>query len=280
MKRNLVLILLLCFSLTLVLGGCGGKDNDAGKNPEPAPAQTDTSFEDIKEKGYFVVGLDDAFPPMGFRDESNQIVGFDIDLAKEAAKKMGVEVKFQPIVWDSKVEELDSGNIDVIWNGLSVTAERQEQMLFTKPYIKNRQVIVVTENSAIKTKADLEGKKIGIQAGSSAQDAVMADKATYEVIKDNLLEFDDNVMAMRDLKGGGLDAVVVDIIVGKYYVSKHPGEYKFLEEDFGAEDFAVGMRLTDKAFQAELDKALDAMKADGSATKVSEKWFGEDIINK
>ena len=174
----------------------------------------------------------------------------------------------------------NSGNIDVIWNGFSVTPEREKQVLFTKPYIKNRQVIVVTADSPIKTKADLEGKKIGIQAGSSAQDAVLADKATYEVIKDNILEFDDNVMAMRDLKGGGLDAVVVDIIVGKYYVSKHPGEYKFLEEDFGAEDFAVGLRLTDKAFLAEMNKALDAMKADGTASQISDKWFKEDIINK
>jgi polar amino acid transport system substrate-binding protein len=277
LKRKLVLILLLCFSLTMVLGGCGGNDADADKNPQPA--QADTSWEDIKDKGYFVLGLDDAFPPMGFRDESNQIVGFDIDLAKEAAKRMDVDVKFQPIVWDSKVEELNSGNIDVIWNGFSITPERLEQMLFTKPYIKNRQVIVVTADSAINSKADLAGKKIGIQAGSSAQDAVLADEATYEAIKDNLLEFEDNVMALRDLKGGGLEAVVVDIIVGKYYISKHPGEYKFLEEDFGAEDFGIGMRLTDKAFQAELDKALDAMKKDGTASKISDKWFGEDIIS-
>lgn len=278
MKRNLVLILLLCFSLTLVLGGCGSTNNDAGKTPDPA--QTDTSWQDIQDQGYFVVGLDDAFPPMGFRDENNEIVGFDIDLAKEVAKRLGVDVKFQTIVWESKVEELNSGNIDVIWNGFSVTPEREKQVLFTKPYIKNRQVIVVTADSPIKTKADLEGKKIGIQAGSSAQDAVLADKATYDVIKDNLLEFDDNVMAMRDLKGGGLDAVVVDIIVGKYYVSKHPGEYKFLEEDFGAEDFAVGLRLTDKAFLAEMNKALDDMKADGTASQISDKWFKEDIINK
>lgn len=280
MKRKLALILLLCFSLALVLGGCGTGEKDADKTPDKGQTQADTSWEDIKEKGYFVVGLDDAFPPMGFRDENNEIVGFDIDLAKEAAKKLGVDVKFQPIAWDAKVEELDSGNIDVIWNGLSVTEERKTQMLFTKPYIKNRQVIVVNADSTIATKADLVGKKIGIQAGSSAQDAVMADTATYELIKDNLLEFDDNVSAMRDLQGGGIDAVVVDIIVGKYYVSQHPGQYKFLEEDFGAEDFAVGLRLTDKAFQAELDKALDEMKADGTATRVSEKWFGEDIINK
>ena len=278
MKRNLVLILLLCFSLTMVLGGCSSTKNDADKTP--APAQTDTSWQDIQDKGYFVMGLDDAFPPMGFRDEKNEIVGFDIDLAKEAAKRLGVDVKFQTIVWESKLEEINSGNIDVIWNGFSITPERQEQFLFTKPYIKNRQVIVVTADSPIKAKADLEGKKIGIQAGSSAQDAVMADKATYEVIKDNLLEFDDNVMAMKDLKGGGLDAVVVDIIVGKYYVSKHPGEYKFLEEDFGAEDFAVGLRITDKAFLAEMNKALDDMKADGTASEISNKWFSEDIINK
>ncbi len=278
MKRNLILILLLCFSLTMVLSGCSSANNDAEKTP--APAQTDTSWQDIQDKGYFVMGLDDAFPPMGFRDEKNEIVGFDIDLAKEAAKRLGVDVKFQTIVWESKLEEINSGNIDVIWNGFSVTPERQKEYLFTKPYIKNRQVIVVTADSPIKTKADLEGKKIGIQAGSSAQDAVMADKATYEVIKDNLFEFDDNVMAMKDLKGGGLDAVVVDIIVGKYYVSKHPGEYKFLEEDFGAEDFAVGLRITDKAFLAEMNKALDDMKADGTASEISNKWFNEDIINK
>lgn len=278
MKRNLVLILLLCFSLTMVLGGCSSTKNDTNKTPEPA--QTDTSWQDIQDQGYFVMGLDDAFPPMGFRDENNEIVGFDIDLAKEAAKRLGVDVKFQTIVWESKLEEINSGNIDVIWNGFSVTPERQKEYLFTKPYIKNRQVIVVAADSPIKTKADLEGKKIGIQAGSSAQDAVLADKATYEVIKDNLLEFDDNVMAMKDLKGGGLDAVVVDIIVGKYYVSKHPGEYKFLEEDFGAEDFAVGLRMTDKAFLAEMNKALDDMKADGTASQISNKWFKEDIINK
>jgi len=262
----------------MVLSGCSSTKNDAEKTP--GPTQTDTSWQDIQDQGYFVMGLDDAFPPMGFRDEKNEIVGFDIDLAKEAAKRLGVDVKFQTIVWESKLEEINSGNIDVIWNGFSVTPERQKEYLFTKPYIKKRQVIVVTADSPIKTKADLEGKKIGIQAGSSAQDAVMADKATYEVIKDNLLEFDDNVMAMKDLKGGGLDAVVVDIIVGKYYVSKHPGEYKFLEEDFGAEDFAVGLRITDKAFLAEMNKALDDMKADGTASEISNKWFNEDIINK
>jgi len=261
-----------------MIGGCGSKAEDGGKNA--SPVKTDSSWTDIKEKGYFIIGLDDAFPPMGFRDEKNNIVGFDIDLAKEAAKRLGVEVKFQPIVWETKVEELNGGNIDVIWNGLSITEERKKQMLFTSPYIQDRQIIVVTPESTINGKADLAGKKIGIQAQSSAVDAVKADKATYEVIKNNLLEFESNDLALRDLKGGGLQAVVVDEVVGRYYIAKHPGEYRILEDNFGMEDFAVGLRKTDKAFLAELNRVLDAMKADGTAGKISQRWFGEDIIKK
>mgnify|MGYP003809290775 FL=1 len=266
--------------LCLVLGlaaGCGGQAADKGDAQEPA---ADTSWQEIQDKGYFIVGLDDAFPPMGFRDENNEIVGFDIDLAKEAASRLGVEVKFQPISWDAKGEELNSGNIDVIWNGFTITEERKKEFLFTKPYIADRQIIVVRPDSPIATKADLAGKEVGIQAGSSAVEAVMADEATYETIKDTLREFDTNDMALRDLAGGGLDAVVVDEVVGRYYISKHPGEYKVLEENFGMEEFGVGLRLTDKAFHAELDRVLDEMKADGTASDISMKWFGEDIIKK
>ena len=118
------------------------------------------------------------------------------------------------------------------------------------------------------------------QAQSSAVDAVKADTATYEAIKNNLLELESNDLALRDLQGGGVEAVVVDEVVGRYYIAKHPGEYKILEENFGKEDFAVGLRMSDKAFKAELDKTLEAMKKDGTASQISKKWFGEDIITK
>lgn len=275
MRRRIALLLVLGLAMGLFVG-CGQADN-AGS---PEPADADTSWQEIQDKGYFIVGLDDAFPPMGFRDDKNEIVGFDIDLAKEAAARMGVEVQFQPISWDAKGEELNSGNIDVIWNGFTITEERKKDFLFTKPYIEDRQIIVVRPDSTIATKADLAGKEVGIQAGSSAIEAVMADAATYETIKDTLREFDSNDMALRDLSGGGLEAVVVDEVVGRYYISKHPGEYKVLDENFGVEAFGVGLRLTDKAFLAELDKALDEMKADGTAAEISNKWFGEDIIKK
>lgn len=275
MRRKVGFILVMCLAVGILLAGCGSQAPQGDNNQ----AQ-DQSWQEIQDKGYFVVGLDDAFPPMGFRDKQNNIVGFDIDLAKEVARRLGVEVHFQAISWDANVEELNSGNIDVIWNGLTITEKRQKQMLFTKPYLQDRQIIVVTPDSAIKGKADLAGKKIGIQAASSAVEAVEADKKTYAVIKDNLREFDSNDLAMRDLKGGGVEAVVVDEVVGRYYITKHPEDYKVLEENFGVEGFGVGLRLTDKAFQAELDKALDDMKADGTASKISEKWLEKDLIKK
>lgn len=275
MKKKLALILLLCFSLSLVFTGCGSNQSE---EPAPAPEATDTSWEDIKEKGVMVVGLDDAFPPMGFRDENNEIVGFDIDLAKEAAQRLGVEVEFQPIVWETKLEELDGGNIDMIWNGLTITEERLGQMAFTAPYIEDRQIIVVTPDSTITGKKDLAGKEVGIQAASSAIEAVEADAATFETIKDTLREFESNDLALRDLKGGGVEAVIVDEVVGRYYISKHPGEYKVLDENFGVEEFGVGLRKGDQAFLKELQRVLDEMKADGTSKAISEKWFGEDII--
>jgi len=277
LKKKLALILVLCFSLTLLVTGCGNK---ADQTTPPDQQQTaDTSFQDIKDQGYFTLGLDDAFPPMGFREEgTNNIVGFDIDLAKEAAKRMGVEVKFQPVIWDTVIEELNNGNIDVIWNGMSITEKRQKQIDFTKPYISDRQLIVVQKGSAITNKAGLAGKKVGIQAASSAIEAVEKDKATADAIGE-LVQFDNNNDALLDLKSGRLDAVVVDEVVGRYYLAKHAEAYQVLEENFGSEDFGIGVRKTDKTFLAELQKALDAMKADGTSAEISKKWFGEDIMN-
>jgi polar amino acid transport system substrate-binding protein len=259
-----------------LITGCGSKTTDDANKQAQTPA--DKSFQTIKDNGYFTLGLDDAFPPMGFREEkTNDIVGFDIDLAKEAAKRMGVEVKFQPVVWDTVVEELNNGNIDVIWNGLTITPERQKQIAFTKPYISDKQIIVVKKGSAITDKKGLAGKKIGIQAASSAIDAVEKDAVTFKSFG-QMVQFDNNSDALLDLKSGRIDAVVVDEVVGRYYLAKHAADYAVLAENFGAEDFGVGVRKSDVTFLTELQKALDAMKADGTSAKISVKWFGEDIM--
>ncbi len=271
MKKTLSLLAAALLAAVLV-AGCGKKEEPkaapvAAAAPAPAPAPT------------IVVGLDDNFPPMGFRDEKNALVGFDIDLANEAGKRLGVAVSFKPIDWNAKEAELGGKRVDVLWNGLTITEERKAKILFTKPYLENRQIVVVLEKSPIKTKANLKGKVVGVQDGSSAIDAVQKDAATAKSLKE-LKKFGDNVTALMDLSAGRLDALVVDEVVGRYYTAKKPGEYRVLEENFGTEDYGVGTRKEDTDLMAKLEKAMDDMKADGSAAAISTKWFGKDIIKK
>lgn len=198
MKRmNRLLALAMCLAMAALCVACSA-----------APAQKDT----------FVVGLDDSFPPMGFRDENDQVVGFDIDLATEVAKRMGVELVIQPIDWDSKELELETGRVDCLWNGLSITDERVAAMYFAKPYIANKQIVIVPEGSEIKTVADLKEKRVGLQKGSSALDALNANPVSKELSE--LVELADNVTVFSELKAGRIDAFVVDEVVGRYLISK------------------------------------------------------------
>lgn len=273
-KTSLLLILVMVLSVFAV--GCGGGEEPPTDNPSEEAAE-DTSLQTVLDNGYYTLGLDDSFPPMGFRDESGEVVGFDIDLAKEVAARMGVELKIQPISWDAKTMELDNGNIDVIWNGLTITEERKLEMGFSKPYLNNSQIIIVRADSDIDTKADLAGKKVAVQLDSSAQKAVESDAATLDAL-DELVKFDDNQAAMMDLETGGVDAVVVDKILGRYIMSNKPDVYKVASEDFGEELYGIGFRLEDNAFKDEVDKILDEMRADGKAAEISTTWFGEDIV--
>lgn len=228
-------------------------------------------------KKKIVIGLDDNFPPMGFRDDKNQIVGFDVDMAKEAAKRLNMEVEFKPIDWNSKEAELNGKRVDVLWNGLTITEKRKENIAFTKPYMENHQIVIVNADSSVKNKADLAGKMVGTQDGSSSVEAIEAEPAVMKSFKE-LKKYGDNVAALMDLKAGRLDAVVVDEVVGRYYISKKPGEYQVLKDSFGAEEYGVGLRKDDKELLEKLQQALDEMKKDGTSAKISQTWFGADII--
>ena len=182
-------------------------------------AEDDNSLQAILDKGTFVLGLDDSFPPMGYRDDNNNIVGFDIDLATEVCKRLGVELVLQPIDWDSKEMELSTGKIDCIWNGMTITDERVETMFIPAAYIANRQVIIVGNNSGIAKKADLKGKIIGLQKGSSSLEALESDPIHAEVKE--IVEFADNISAFQDLKAGRVEAFVVDEVAGRYIMENN-----------------------------------------------------------
>ncbi|MGM0547668.1 MAG: amino acid ABC transporter substrate-binding protein [Bacillota bacterium] len=237
------------------------------------------SLVEIKEKGKMVVGLDDSFPPMGFRNDDGEIVGFDIDLAKEAAKRLGVEAEFKAVDWDGVILSLKNGMIDVIWNGLTITPAREKSIDFSQPYLENSQSIVVQKNSEIKNKSDLAAKVIGIQLGSSAVSAVESESEVMASFKE-LRKFSNNTEALMDLRTGRVEAVVLDKIVGRYYMSKRPGQFRVLKDNFGAEKYGVGVRAGADSFRKALNKVLTEMIEDGTAAQISEKWFGEDILLK
>ncbi|MFJ7678576.1 amino acid ABC transporter substrate-binding protein [Peribacillus sp. NPDC097198] len=239
-------------------------------------AACSSNSEEKEDK--LVIGIDDKFAPMGFRDEDNEITGFDIDYAKAATEKMGVEAEFQPIDWKTKESELSSGRIDLIWNGYTITDERKEKVLFTKPYLENAQVVVTLEDSKLTKLDDLAGKVVGLQSLSSASDALNANPIKSEV--KTITEYSDNVLALSDLKAGRLDAVVIDEVVIDYYMSKEEATFKVLDESLAPEQYGVGVKKGKEDLLKDLQKALDEMNEDGTAAKISEKWFGENKVLK
>lgn len=260
-----------------MLAGCGSSSNES----TTSESKEDTSLTDVQAADHFTLGLDADFAPMGFTDDNGEIVGFDIDLAKAVGEKMGVDVEVKPIDWDSKDMELSSGKIDVIWNGFSITDERRQEVLFSNPYLSTKQSIVVKKGSDITKKADLAGKKIALQDGSTSEDALKADTATYESVgDDNISRFKENSQVLMEVDSGRADAAVIDEVFVRYYLQKENllDKYTVLEEGFDEEDYGVGGRKGDYALMEAINKALDECKADGTTSEISKKWFGEDLI--
>lgn len=231
----------------------------------------DKSLEEVKEKGYFIVGLDATFTPMGYRDNDEQIVGFDVDLAKEVAKRMGVEVKFKPCEWDAIIFELRSKNIDMVWNGMTVTPARAKQVLFSNPYLINSQIIFTKKGVGPYKVEDLAGKVVGVQLGSSGAQAV-EDNPIKDKIK-QVKKYSTNVEALMDLEAGRIDAVVMDEVSGKYYNSKK-STLNYSVENLANEQFAVAFRKNDEQLANQVNEVLEQMKQDGTFAKLEEKWFG------
>ncbi len=270
--------LFVSLTFLLVLGMIAGCGQKAATTEQPAATTTAAATTAEFKIDKLVVGMDDTFAPMGFRDDKAEIVGFDVDLAKEVGKRLGCEVVFQPIDWDSKEVELESGNISCIWNGFTITEERSAAMEMSEPYIANSQMIMVDPAAGIKSKADLAGKEIGVQKGSSALDAVNADADLMKMVS-KVSEYPSNVDAYNDLKIGRIAAVVSDEILARYYLSTEA--YKgmvLLEDKLAAENYGVGFKKGNTELRDAVQGAMDEMIADGTAAKISTQWFGKDIM--
>lgn len=241
-----------------------------------APVERDLSLKTIEDNGKMIVGFTE-YPPMGFK-ENGEITGFDIDIAKEVAERLGVEAEFVYIDWDAKVLELNGKNIDMIWNGLTITADREKEILFSKPYFDNRIVIISLNGSGIDQIADLSDMKVGVELQSSGQAAVEGNDVFASI--DELVKYTTITEAILDLKAGGIDAIVADEIFARYAVSKEADQYQVASEVFNSENYGIGFRLEDVALRDKVDAIIDEMAADGTAAEISMKWFGEDLLKR
>ena len=298
MKKRLISIALASV-MALSLAGCGGSKEaateaetkaeteqtaaDTSVKAEDTTAQEETKAESeaaseaVSESagGTLIVGFDQDFPPMGFIGNDGEFTGFDLELAQEVAKRLGLEYKPQPIAWDAKDMELEAGNIDCIWNGFTMTG-REDDYAWTEAYMANTQVFVVAKDSGIASQADLAGKVVECQVDSSAEAALKEVPDLTAAFKDLLTTADYNT-AFMDLEQGAVDAIAMDVIVAGYQIQQRNADFVILDDSLSAEEYGVGFKKDNTELRDKVQKTLEEMAADGTLKGISEKWFGEDI---
>ena len=280
MKKRFVsaaLAAVMALSMT-ACGSSNGAAETTAADTEAAESQAEeTTAEEAKttDGGTLIVGFDQDFPPMGFVGDDGEYTGFDLELAQEVAKRLGLEYKAQPIAWDSKDMELESGNIDCIWNGFTMTG-REDDYTWTEPYMANQQVFVVANDSDINSQADLAGKIVEVQADSSAEAALKEAPELTATFKELLTTADYNT-AFMDLEQGAVDAIAMDVIVAGYQIQQRNADFKILDDSLSEEEYGVGFKKGNTELRDKVQSTLEEMAEDGTLQEVSEKWFSKDV---
>ena len=257
-----IVSLMMVGSVSAGLFDLGGSDANQSSNDENT----------------FIVGFDAEFPPYGYKDDSGNYVGFDLDLAKEVCERNNWTFKAQPIDWDAKDAELDSGSIDCIWNGFTING-RENDYCWSEPYIDNKQVIIVKSDSGINSLDDLKGKSVETQKDSSALAALQGDNKTLADTFSQLTEVADYNTAIMDLESGACDAVAVDIGVGQYQISSQddPNHFKILDDPISSEQYGIGFKKGNDALKDQVQETLDAMFEDGTVAKIAENYSDSGV---
>lgn len=260
-----------------LLTACGNKAEEttapAQTAEETATVEAETAEEAAAEteRTTFTVGFDAEFPPYGYMDENGEYVGFDLDLAKEVCKRNGWEFVAQPIDWDSKDMELNSGSIDCIWNGFTIQG-REDAYTWTVPYVDNSQVFVVAADAGIASQADLAGKVVGVQKDSSALAALEGDAADLAATFAELQQYGDYNVAFMDLEQGAIDALAIDIGVANYQISSRGEGFVVLEEQLASEQYGIGFKLGNEELKNQVETSLLEMAEDGTFMEIAGKY--------
>ena len=244
----------------------------SGCNEKKQPLHSDYSFDRVKASGVLVMGHMGDFPPMVFTDKDSNVVGFDVDIAREVCSRLGVKLKLHLIPWADKEKELYNGNIDCIWNGMSVDSARAAAMNLSDPYLTNRLVFTV-KNKSYNSLDSLKGKKIGVQHASTAW-SVLEQSEMKKDFKE-IVMFETMSLALEAMENDSLDAVFMDEVAAKYWNVLNQKDYAVLEDGLHNEFYAVGFRKTDKALRDTINAVLTSMKKDGKFVDITVKWFGK-----
>lgn len=258
--KKIIKIFIPIFLIVAVFSGCSKKEENLNL------------LESVKKTKKLVVGIEEGYPPMEFRDENRNLVGFDVDFAKEIGKRLGVTTEFSVVDFSGLIMALNSKKFDIAIAGISITDKRKESIDFSKPYIMGGQVLAVKKgNESIKNADDLKGKVLACQLGTTGENVA----TTIKGVK-SLKKYDKITEAFQELSAKRVDAVIMDAQVGGYYTSKKKGEYEVINEIISKEPMGIGYRKGDKELREEIDKIIDDMEKDGTLSKLSIKWFGFD----
>ena len=278
MKKRILPVLAAMAVMTACTNTAESPETE-GTTAAPAAEETEAPETEGEAQeaggGTLIVGFDQEFPPMGFIGDDGEYTGFDLELAQEVAKRLGLSYKAQPIAWDSKDMELESGNIDCIWNGFTMTG-REDAYTWSDPYMENAQVFVVKADSGIESPADLAGKIVEVQMDSSGQKALEADPELSGSFA-QLITTPDYNTAFMDLEQGAVDAVCMDIIVASYQIREREADMVILDDALASEDYGIGFKKGNTELRDQVNDTLLEMAEDGTLAQISEKWFGEDI---
>ena len=255
-----------------VMSGCSSSTTEETPVEGEETTEEGAEGEETAERTQFIVGFDAEYPPYGYMDENGEYVGFDLDLAQEVCDRNGWELVKQPIDWNSKDMELDSGSIDCIWNGFTMTG-REDEYTFSDPYVDNSIVFVVLTDSDIQTKDDLAGKVVVTQAGSSALTALTNEEDNDENLAlaasfASLEQVADYNTAFMELESGLVDAIAVDIGVAQYQLTSRGDTFRQLEEPLSTEQYAIGFKLGNTELRDQVQATLNEMVEDGTFDEI------------
>ncbi|MBP3791489.1 MAG: amino acid ABC transporter substrate-binding protein [Methanobrevibacter sp.] len=270
-KIGLILALVLVAFLVMGTASAGLFDFLGGDNANNATNNDENTF---------IVGFDAEFPPYGYKDDSGNYTGFDLDLAKEVCDRNNWTFVAQPIDWDAKDAEIDSGSIDCIWNGFTIDG-RENDYTWSDPYFDNKQVFIVKSDSGISKIDDLKGKTVETQKDSSALAALQGDNKTIADTFGTLTEVADYNTAFMDLESGACDAIAMDIGVGEYDIKNkdNPDNFKVLDQYITTEKYGIGFKKGNDALKDQVQDTLNEMFKDGTVTKIAEKYgISEDAL--